>query len=355
MRIVQILPTLGYGDAIGNEVLAIDAFLKQKNIPTMIYAKNIDRRITPGVVKPAGMYRDDEDTLILYHFSTGDDLNLALRGYKAKVILRYHNITPPEFWRPYSAKRMIQARQGLQELQEIKDVPVMCLTDSDFNQSDLKSYGFSCEMHTVPILMDFAHLGKETHAKLPFEDGKTTISFFGRIAPNKKQEDLVSAFYYYRKYKNPESRLVLVGSYSPDDPYYQKLRGYIDALHLSDDVILTGHIPFDTLLAYYHRTALLLCLSEHEGFCVPLVEAMYFKIPIIAYDCTAVGETLGTGGLLLKDKDPVLAAEAIDRVMCDRELNAYLLAQEAKQLENFQPDKTRHKLEMIIDHYSGQI
>ena len=353
MRIVQILPTLGYGDAIGNEVQAIDAYLKRKGVPTKIYARNIDTRINPRIVRTIDKYVDHENTLVIYHFSTGDELNSIIRSYKAKIILRYHNVTPPEFWEGYSIVNRSLSEAGLADIKALKDVPVMCLTDSDFNQNDLKSYGFTCEMHTIPILMDFEQLGKKVNTELPFKDQKTNIAFFGRIAPNKKQEDLITSFYYYKKYRNPSSRLILVGSYRKEDPYYQKLVKYIDELELSD-VILTGHIPFETLLAYYHHADLLLCLSEHEGFCVPLVEAMYFKIPIIAYDCTAVGETLGTGGLLLKDKKPQLVAEAMDYVLTHEDVKNYLIEAGTKQLEKYRFEHTEQKFAEILDRYINE-
>ena len=350
MRIVQILPTLGYGDAIGNEALAIDAYLKHRGIPTMIYARNIDMRVDPSLVCTADQYTDDKSTVILYHFSTGDELNTVIKSYKAEIILRYHNVTPPKFWIGYSEVNRKLSETGLAEIKALKDTPILCITDSDFNQRDLKSYGFTCPMHTVPILMDFKELGKEVHAKLPFDDNKTNIAFFGRIAPNKKQEDLITSFYYYKKYKNPSSRLILVGSYNEEDVYYRKLVKYIDELELKD-VILTGHIPFETLLAYYHKADLLLCLSEHEGFCVPLVEAMYFKLPIIAYDSTAVGETLGKGGLLLKEKKPQLVAEAIDYVMTNDEVRNQLIEAGSKQLEQYRFEKTEQKFAEILDPF----
>lgn len=110
------------------------------------------------------------------------------------------------------------------------------------------------------------------------DDGYTNFIFVGRVAPNKKQEDVIRAFYCYKKYCNPKSRLFIVGSYNGMERYYHRLRRYVGALEL-DNVVFTGHIPFAQILAYYHLADLFLCMSDHEGFCVPLVEAMYFNLP----------------------------------------------------------------------------
>ena len=130
-------------------------------------------------------------------------------------------------------------------------------------------------------------------------------------------------------------------------PYF---KAYKDELGL-EDVIFTGHIPFDQILAIYKTASIFVCMSEHEGFCVPLVEAMYFGIPIIAFDSTAVGETLGGSGLLLKDKDPKAVAEAIDLIMTDDELRQKLIAGEKERLKYFDNDRIKAQL---IDLLKGQ-
>lgn len=162
----------------------------------------------------------------------------------------------------------------------------------------------------------------------------TNILFTGRIVPNKKQEDIIKSFYYYQKYYNAESRLFLVGSYRGMDDYYNRLKKYAEELGVKN-VVFTGHIKFNSILAYYHLADVFLCMSEHEGFCIPLVEAMHFQIPIVACDHAAVGETLGTGGILLPSSDCLLAAGAIDRVVCDGGLRNKIIENQKKEMKRF--------------------
>ena len=169
----------------------------------------------------------------------------------------------------------------------------------------------------------------------------------GRIAPNKKQEDVIRAFYYYKRNVNRKSRLILVGNYAGMEKYYYKLRNYVDELKLAD-VIFTGSIPFDEILAYYHLADLFLCMSEHEGICVPLVEAMYFDVPVLAYASSAIPSTLGGSGVLLKEKDPVLAGEMMHCILSDEALRQQILQKQRKRLQDFSFESVRALFEKQI-------
>src|SRR5690606_3919553 len=149
------------------------------------------------------------------------------------------------------------------------------------------------------------------------KDGYTNLLFVGRIAPNKKQDDIIKIFYYYKKFINPESRLILVGSYIGMERYYSELIKLVNDLDLQD-VFFTGHIPFESILAYYQISHLFLCMSEHEGFCVPIVEAMLFDLPIIAYRSSAVPATLGNAGFVVSEKNYKAIAELIHIVLNDQ-------------------------------------
>jgi glycosyltransferase involved in cell wall biosynthesis len=166
-----------------------------------------------------------------------------------------------------------------------------------------------------------------------FADGRTNVLFVGRIIPNKRIEDLVAAFAAYRR-REPRSRLLLVGDYRGHERYYARLRERAVALGLSlaDDVVFTGHLEHDDLLACYAASHLFLCLSEHEGFCVPLLEAMVFGLPVVAGDAGAVRETLGGAGVLLEDRDPETVAEVLARLRPDGELRRAVLAGQGRAL-----------------------
>ena len=347
MNIYQVSPSLAYGDAIGNNVLALNEALKEAGYQTQIYAENIDPRLSNGNVKPIKDYKDSLENIVIYHLSIGCELNEKIRGYKARIIVVYHNVTPPDFWQPYNKEFAKLCEYGLKTAKNLSEKPEMCFADSDYNKQDLIKMGYSCPIKTLPILIAFDDYKKKPSQKIIDQykdDGYVNLVFTGRVAPNKKQEDIIAAFYYYKNYINPKSRLIIAGSFDKKDIYYNKLKKYVEELEL-EDVCFTGHIPFDEILAYYQIADLLVCMSEHEGFCVPLVEAMYFHVPIIAYDCAAVGETLGGSGILLKNKDPRLVAEAINRVIEDDQLKKKIIASEEERLKYF--DNSRIKKEFI--------
>ena len=336
MRFVQILPTLAFGDAIGNHVRALDQYLKKNGFETAIYAAAIDEALAEGC---AGKYEDyvsEDDDIILYHLSIGRDINRKFIEHKGTKIINYHNITPPDFFKGYNYNTQCNCQTGLEDVEYLSDKVKFCIADSEYNKQDLIRMGYQCEIDVIPILIAF-----EDYKKIPnkevmeqLSDSVTNIIFVGRVAPNKKQEDVIHAFYYYKKYYNPDSRLILVGNYGGMESYYQRLVSYISELG-AEDVIITGQVSFDKILAYYHKADLFLCQSEHEGFCVPLVESMFFQVPIVAYDCTAIGGTMQEGGILLPTKDPLVTAGAMHRLLSDERIKNAVKENEMERLKAF--------------------
>lgn len=338
MRIVQILPVFAYGDAIGNDTVALCEMIKDCGFKTAIYAEVIDSRIFIKEAKDISKYSCDEDDIILYHLSTGSELNYRIARYPCKKVVIYHNITPPVFFERYSVQAAKSCEDGLKAAKYLADKVDYALADSEFNRQDLLRMGYQCPVKVLPISIKFDDYRKKPNWKLirKYKDPEyTNIIFTGRVAPNKKHEDLIKSFYYYKNYWNHKSRLFLVGGYAQTDPYYRKLRGYVEELELQD-VFFTGHIKFDELLAYYKIADIFLCLSEHEGFCVPLVEAMYFDVPIIAYDNCAVGDTLGGSGILTKTRDPEIVAGLLNRVAEDKELAEQMIYGQKEALHRFE-------------------
>uniref|UniRef100_UPI00036E4C8D glycosyltransferase n=1 Tax=Ruminococcus flavefaciens TaxID=1265 RepID=UPI00036E4C8D len=220
------------------------------------------------------------------------------------------------------------------------------LADSAFNKAELVKMGYTCPIDVRPILIKFSDYEQapdgETVKK--YSDGRKNLVFVGRIAPNKKQENVIRAFYCYKKL-NPDSRLILVGSLKGMENYHERLVKYAAALGIGDDVIFPGHIKFSEILAYYHIADAFVCMSEHEGFCVPLVEAMFFDTPIIAYDTSAISDTLGGSGVLLDSNDPVFAAAVIDRVLTDNSLRESIIEGQRRRLEDFSYDRIKNVFE----------
>jgi glycosyltransferase involved in cell wall biosynthesis len=249
----------------------------------------------------------------------------------------YHNVTPAEFLEPYNSLAAKQCREGTSSVKALADKVDYCIADSEFNKKDLVDMGYKCRIDVVPILIPFSDYDKQPDRELIAKydgDGYTNILFTGRLAPNKCQEDVIKAYALYKKYYNPKSRLILVGSSNGYENYRRRLEIYISTLQV-EGVIMTGHIKFSQILAYYKLADIFLCQSEHEGFCVPLLEAMYFNVPVIAYDSTAIGGTLGGSGILMKEKDALITAGMIDRLVRDSALRKKVISAQQKRLADF--------------------
>ncbi len=356
MKIIQLLPTLAFGDAVGNDTMALMQVIREMGYETGIYAESIDDRIKDKAVKPAYKvpYMKPEDILI-YHMSIGSQLTYAIPEFNCRKIMIYHNVTPPEFLEAYNPFTADACREGLKQVTYLADKFDYCLADSEFNKQELIRMGYTCPIDVLPILIPFEDYKKTPSKRVlrRYRDHKTNILFTGRIAPNKKQENVIKSFYYYKKYINPDSRLFLVGSYYGMENYYHSLKAFVERLQL-EDVCFTGQIKFNEVLAYYHLADVFLCMSEHEGFCVPLAEAMDFRIPIIAYDSSAIGDTLGGSGILLKEKDHKVAAEMAGRLMTDQKLREDVIYNQNVRLKDFEHGTIKKQFEKYMKTFIGE-
>ncbi len=259
---------------------------------------------------------DDRDAWILYHFSIGSPLLDLVRTLDVPLALDYHNITDAKFfwrWEPRAATQMLDGRR---QLAEIAPEARFALADSRFNECELVELG--CRHTAVaPILLDFADYDSAPDATALAQRREARAAggadwiAVGRIAPNKCQHDVVLAFAAYRRLYDPHARLTLVGGQSAGE-YWRALRRLTVELGIAHAVTFTDVVSHAELLACYRTADVLLCLSEHEGFNVPVLEAMHFDVPVVAYTSTAVPDTVGDGGILLTDKDPVVVASAVD-------------------------------------------
>ena len=357
MKIVQLLPTMAFGDAVSNDAAAIDRMLSDMGYKTELYASNVDPRLPAGTAAHWKKMKDlhDED-LLIFHASTGDPLNRRVSSFGGRKMMIYHNITPSSFFRGYSRAAEELTETGRRQIRRLSDQFRYCVADSDYNRFELRQMGYQCPIDVCPIIIPFEDYEKEPDRKVIGKyknDGWTNLLFVGRTAPNKKQEDVIRAFYYYHRDYNPKSRLFLVGSDTGMENYRYQLENYARALGLAGRVIFPGHISFAAILAYYRLADLFVCMSEHEGFCVPLVEAMYFDLPIVAYASSAIPETLGKGGLLLDSKDPQVAAAAIDRMLRDRELRGKIAEERKARLARYRYDQVSTKMKECILKLAG--
>lgn len=346
MKIIQIMPTVSFGDAVSNDARAVRKVISELGYKTAIYAENIDPRIKdPFVHKITRLTSIKDDDIVIFNHSTGTELCYRFPSLGGRKMMIYHNLTPPHFFKNYSQVAADLTRRGYDGTRFLADKIEYVMGDSDYNISDLRAMGYKCPSFVRPILIPFEDYAKEPDGKVIKKysgDGYVNIVFVGRVAPNKKHEDIIAVFAYYKKHINPRSRLILVGSAGGMERYKKCLENYVDAL-MVDDVIFTGQIPFKAILAYYKLADIFLCMSEHEGFCVPLVEAMCFEKPIIAFDSSAVGETLGGSGVLIKDKDPVFVSMLMDRLVNDTALRDQIIEKQNKRLADFSYEKVRDR------------
>ncbi len=352
-RIVQLLPTLAYGDAVGNDVIALYSYFSHKGYETLIYAENIDPRINEKIVKRYTEFPTlSSEDILLYHFSTGSQImSQILCKCTCRKVMIYHNITPGKFFTEYNESLAKLVDEGRNKLRELKNVFECCIADSEYNKQDLIREGYTCPIVVLPILVPFEDYEQEPDADVLSRyqnDGWKNILFVGRIAPNKCQEDVIAAFAAYKKIYNSKSRLFIVGNYDGMEAYYDRLQRYVDILGV-EDVIFTGHISFKAILAYYCLADVFLCMSEHEGFCVPLLEAMKFGIPIVAYSSTAIPYTLDGAGFLVPEKEPDLNAAIIDEVIVNSKLRDYLLKGQQQRLAYFKHETVARFAEKIFN------
>ena len=236
MKIVQVLTSFAFGDAIGNDVCALDTALKSMGYQTEIYAEYIDKRIKKEHVFLINrLIKLEKEDIIIYHLSTGTELNYKVAQSKARLLIYYHNITPPEFFHEYNLRTEESCRQGLEAAEYLAKKAEYCWSVSEFNKKDLLTMGYQQKIDILPILIPFDDYKKQPNREIIRkygEDGVVNLLFTGRVAPNKKHEDIIRAFYYYKKYKNPKSRLFLIGGFDKKDRYFQKLQQYIEKLGL---------------------------------------------------------------------------------------------------------------------------
>lgn len=345
----QFLPSISYGDAISNHARAIQSALQDAGYESKIFTEHR----TPNLMKYTRHYTEYEDSqhaVVLYHLSIGSPVSDYVRYLKSRRIIVYHNITPSHYIERYNPPLARLLRFGRQELRMLRPGTALALGDSRFNEMELNDLRYP---HTgvLPIIVDPEKFSGNMNKRLykRYADDYTNLLFVGRISPNKRQEDLITAFAIY-KMINPRARLFLVGSWRGMETYKQKLDNKIIDLNLVD-VHFTDTVTLTDLTTYYRLADVFISMSEHEGFLVPLIEAMQCEVPIIAYAAGAVPGTLGNAGILMKEKNCEMMAHLIDRVVTDEALCSRIIAMQKKELSRFDPEKTKQKL----IHYVKQV
>ena len=342
MRIDQLVPAFHKGDAIGDTAFHTSRFLRSQGFQSDIYCLTHDEELS-GLARPFESFPEPQagDAVIL-HFALPSPLTQAFARTPARKVLLYHNITPAEFFRPFSREMERISRLGREELRTLVPHVTLSLADSEFNRRELVELGFR-RTEVFPLFIDFKKYEKTMSRFVHslFDDGRLNILFVGRLVPNKKIESLIKVLFYYKKYISPLVRLIIVGKTSSLPKYYESLIRLADSFYLKpEEIYFAGHIPDEELFALYRVSDVFLSLSEHEGFGLPFVESMIFDLPVVAYNCTAVPFTMGSGGILINDNNEVdRIAELVYSVVHDKDLGSKVIQGQRRRLKAYKEMK----------------
>lgn len=351
MRIDQWVPALHRGDAIGDSArLMRDAF-RAWGHDADVYGLELDEDLE-GDGRPFAQWRaGGPDDVVILHYALPSPLSAALEAHRGRRVLLHHNITPPEFFVGHDPELARICAIGQREFRRLAPHVDLGLADSEFNRRELEEAGFA-RTGVLPIFLDFRRYRERPDPVLRrmLDDGRTNLLFVGRVAPNKRQEDLVRLASYWRRFISPDVRLLLVGKLPRRRSYYDALQSFFyEEGFTPAEVVFTGHVDHAELLACYAEADVFVSMSAHEGFGVPLVEAMLMDVPVLAYRAGAVPDTLGGAGVQFTEKRVDEVAEMAQRLATDAALRNAVLAGQRGRLQAFAPETVEAALKDYVE------
>ena len=333
VRVHQFTASLSTRDAVSHHTLEVDTLLRELGYETEIFAQHVH----PDLRSRGRDYRDHgalEADVLLYQASTGSPVGDYLLGRSEPLIIDYHNLTPAEMFDPWEPHIGAELDFGRRQLERLARKASRGLADSRFNADELEAAGLD-DVVVAPVLFEPPPLRSVTSADV---GDPPTLLFVGRLSPNKCQQDLIAATAALRS-RIPDARLRLIGGTS-SHRYETALREHAEQV-CPGGVDFAGSVTEADLADAYAEADVFLCLSEHEGFCVPVIEAMAAGTPVVAYAAAVLPETLGDAGILLDDKSPTNVAVALERVLTDRELRMWLAERGRERAAAFSPEGNR--------------
>ncbi len=346
MIINQWVPAAHRGDAIGDSARRVRQMLRNAGHTSDLFALTMDDELRGDVrsfSEPAARRGD----VTIFHFALPSPMTEAFAALDGARVLQYHNITPARFFAPYDAGLFRLAALGREELRSLAGRVDLALGDSDFNRRELEELGFA-RTGVMPIAVNLERITaapRRPALETILGDGLINMLFVGRIVPNKRIEDHIRLAELYKRYVDSYYRFIFVGRCDGLPRYYAQVRALIAEFKmLPDRFWFTGPVPDDDLAAFYRWADVYVSLSEHEGFCVPLLEAMAADVPVLAYAAGAVPETLGGAGMLFEPKDLELAAEMLGTLVYDRPVRDRVIAGQRRRLQDFSPARIEASL-----------
>jgi len=363
MRIDQWVPALHRGDAIGDSArLMRDAF-RSWGHEADVWSPDIDPDLE-GEGRPYAEFGSiaggGADHVVLLHYALPSPLSDDLLAFGGRRVLLHHNVTPPSFFAPWDPEMVRICARGREEVGRFRGRVHLALADSEFSRRELEEEGFE-RTGVLPIYLDFARYREEPGRVMRrmLDDGRTNILFVGRLAPNKRQEDLVRLASYWKRFLSPAVRLVLVGRFPRRSTgeghplrahYHDALQAFAYEEGLTpEEVFFAGHVDHDDLLACYAAAHVFVSMSEHEGFGVPLVEAMLMGVPVLARRAGAVAWTLGEGGVTFEGREIAEIAEMARVLVTDSAVRGRVLAAQERRLAALAPAAVEADLRRFIE------
>ena len=344
------MPAAHRGDAVGDNARVMRDLLRSWGHQSDIFALSIDDDLA-GDVRPWQDADARQGDITIFHFAIPSPMTRAFGTLPGARVLHYHNVTPAHFFAPYDAGICRMAAEGRRELATLAGRTDLALGVSEYNRQELEALGFD-RTGVLPIVVDTARLtGAPPVPALEslLQDGLANILFVGRVAPNKRIEDHIRLAEQYKRYVDIYYRFIFVGNYDAVPGYYATVRALVaEYKMLPERFWFTGPVPDRELAAYYRHAHAYVSLSEHEGFCVPLVEAMAMDVPILAYGAAAVPETLGGAGVTFAPKDLEVAAEWLGALVYDDPLRQQVIAGQRRRLAAFSRAALEPRLKSLL-------
>ena len=348
------VPAAHRGDAIGDSARRMRDMVRARGGMSDVYAMTIDDDLRHDV-RPFSDPEAGRGDVTIFHFALPSPMTDAFAQLTGARVLQYHNITPAPFFAPYSPALFRLAALGRRELQTLVGRVDLALGDSEFNRRELESLGFQ-PTGVLPIAGNtdrITNAPRRPALERILGDGLINILFVGRIVPNKRIEDHIKLAEVYKRYVDSYYRFIFVGRYDGIPAYYAQVRALITEYQmLPDRFWFTGAVPDEDLSAFYRWADAYVSLSEHEGFCVPLIEAMAADVPVLAYAAGAVPETLGGSGLLFSPKDLEVAAEMLGVLVYDRPVRERVLEGQRRRVADFAADRISAQLHDVLAQFA---
>ena len=351
MIVNQWVPAAHKGDAIGDSARRVRTMLRELGHHSDIFALTVDDALRNDV-RPFADDASQRGDVTIFHYALPSPMTEAFARLPRGRVLQYHNVTPAHFFAPYDAGVFRLATLGRSELGTLAGRTDVALGDSEYNRHELEVLGFS-NTGVFPIAIDtdrFRAAAPQPALEQVLSDGLMNFLFVGRIVPNKKIEDHIRLAEHYKRYVDTEYRFIFVGKTDGIPRYYDMVRALVNEYQMpADRFIFTGAVTEADLATYYRMARVYVSLSEHEGFCVPLVEAMAADVPVLAYASTAVPDTLSGAGVQFSPKDLEFAAELLGELAYDEELRAEVIAGQRQRLVAFGTPRLRQDLTRVLD------